>query len=105
MATWVIEVTEVKSEVSLNLGGCLEARTAKNKTDRYPPMDRCLSGILVRASDIGSEVQGLNPASGKGIFFLLNNTKEIEVIKKHRPICQGPSLCCRSMGPLPSCIT
>ena len=82
MATWVIEVTEVKSEVSLNLGGCLEARTAKNKTDRYPPMDRCLSGILVRASDIGSEVQGLNPASGKGIFFLFYiDTKVITVHK------------------------
>ena len=49
------------------------------------------------------EVQGSIPALGKDSFALFyKDTKEIDVIKNHRPISRGPFFRRRSIGPLPS---
>ena len=53
---------------------------------------------------MGQKVQSSIPALGKAFFTLFYmDTKEIEVIKNHRPISHGPFFRRRSIGPLPSC--
>ena len=52
------------------------------------------------------EVQGSIPTLGKTFFaFVFMDTKEIEAIKNHRPICHGLFVRRRSIGPLPSCLS
>ena len=60
---------------------------------------------MVRASDSGSRGPEFEPRlqQGKFLFLFDIDTKVIDVLKSHRPICHGPSVRRRSIGPLPSC--
>ena len=59
----------------------------------------------LRCWTVRQEVQGSIPTLGKKCLYLFHmDTKEMKVIKDHRPMSHSPFVRRRSIGPLPSCL-
>ena len=75
MGTWVIEVTEFKSEVIYDLRGHFEAKTTLKQIITVLPQKICKSiaspfvAQWLRRQPVDQEVQGSSPASGNANFM------------------------------------